>query len=240
MTLNHIRESHVEVEFSKPLCHFMWLVKLRQKCVIGCSLLKDGGPFSVSWTLPHLWVPLAMLAVSLTACSPVEGPVPTSIDKETSIFTLEAPPLPTSTLTVAPTKTPLPEPMSSIPSVGPTVTSAPVWLPTPVPSPTVEILVVSYDEEEIKRQQKAVDEGHFPHRFSDPIHTALDYVDVHHGLGTPEKARILRQKDNIMAVVEFESEGKVYVVTLKKLARHDRTGAWFVTRIEITCQTECQ
>ena len=123
----------------------------------------------------------------------------------------------------------------------PTLVSQP---PTPDASPTetqepiredIIIATVTYDEEEIRQQQEAADQGHFPLRISDPAYTAMDYLSAHYlDFGEVEKPpQYLQQENNTRAVVEIKSSGKVYTVTLEKLARRDDTGVWFVTQVEI-------
>jgi len=97
------------------------------------------------------------------------------------------------------------------------------------------VITVTYDEHEIQQRQQEVDQGHFALSISDPAYTAMDYLSNRFSdFGKVEKPpRILKQTKDRVAVVEIESGGKKYIVTLKKLARQDETGVWFVTRIEI-------
>ena len=103
-----------------------------------------------------------------------------------------------------------------------------------IDTPTV-VVTVTYDEREIQQRQQEVDQGHFALSISDPAYTAMNYLSNHFSdFGKVEKPpRILKQIKDRVAVVEIESGGKKYIVTLKKLARQDETGVWFVTRIEI-------
>jgi hypothetical protein len=115
--------------------------------------------------------------------------------------------------------------------------STPDASPTQIQEPLREAIIVvtvTYDEKEIRQQQEAADQGHFPLRISDPAYTAMDYLSVHYpDFGEVKKPPQYLQKNNTMAVVEIQSRGKVYIVTLEKLARRDDTGVWFVTRVEI-------
>lgn len=116
--------------------------------------------------------------------------------------------------------------------------------PTPDASPTkiqeplredIIVATVTYDEKDIRQQQEAADQGHFPLRISDPAYTAMDYLSAHYpDFGEVQKPpQYLQQENNTMAVVEIKSSGKVYTVTLEKLARRDDTGVWFTTQVEI-------
>ena len=97
------------------------------------------------------------------------------------------------------------------------------------------VVTVTYDEQQIRQQQEEVDQGHFPLRISDPAATGMEYLSEHFpDFGKVEKApRYLKRVENKLAVVEIESGNKKYIVTLKKLARQDETGAWFVTKVEV-------
>jgi len=105
----------------------------------------------------------------------------------------------------------------------------------PTISAQATVVTISYSDQEIQRRQQEVDQGHFALSVSEPAYTAMDYLATHFSMfGKVEKPpRYIKVVQNQMAVVEIESGGKKYIVTLKKLARQDETGAWFVTKIEI-------
>jgi len=93
---------------------------------------------------------------------------------------------------------------------------------------------LTYDEEEIRSQQASADQGHLTLNVSDPAYAAMDYLSTHcPDFGKVEEPpRYLKLEDQVMAVLEIESTGNVYTVTLEKLARQDDTGVWFVTQIK--------
>ncbi len=105
----------------------------------------------------------------------------------------------------------------------------------PTISAQATVVTISYSDQEIQQRQQEVDQGHFALSVSEPAYTAMDYLASHFSeFGKVEKPpRHIKVVQNRMAVVEIESGDKKYVVTLKKLARQDETGAWFVTKIEI-------
>lgn len=92
------------------------------------------------------------------------------------------------------------------------------------------VRAVPVDMQEALRIQKAVDEGHTPGR-RDPLDVAYTYLDKEFGLPLGE-ARLASQQDYSAAKVEVEKNGYILLLTLEKI-RRDRTGAWFVTEIEI-------
>lgn len=105
----------------------------------------------------------------------------------------------------------------------------------PTISPQVTVITVSYNERVIQQRQQEVDQGHFALSISEPAYVAMDYLSTHFSeFGKVERPpRYIKVVPNRMAIVEIESGNKKYLVSLRKLARQDETGAWFVTKIEI-------